>query len=141
MFKPDLELRQAVFEEMGAEWHEDQDAKGGLLFQWWLNNNPISDWTFCEEPSPELLPPIETSWEVCAEYLVPWMRERGYTYFVLDQQMDIDGTTCFHFGWDKKGMLCDFTVIKNDNLPKAACEVFMDVALEAVREEGDDGAK
>lgn len=64
MFKPDLELRRAVFEKMGFQ-------QIGVL---WLPPKSFH----IQWQGTKSLPPIETDWHVTAQYLVPWMWERGY---------------------------------------------------------------
>ena len=79
-FKENLKLREAVFRKMGAEWKIVSKLEGDSCWAWALNDNQFGLDCHYEpngitvDPKPELLPPIESAWEVTAQYLVPFMR-------------------------------------------------------------------
>jgi len=91
-------------------------------------------WVMHDEPKPKSdpkkLPPIETTWEVAAEYLVPFMRGKGYVMEIREgsllswlgtrEVVNLDGPPNVFYA-----------EIKNDNLALAACEAFMEVNLNA----------
>ena len=70
-------------------------------------------------------PPIETTWEVTAQYLVPFMREKGYQY----ECGDLDGVFSFWWFDEINGYGHKKAEIKDDNLALAACEAFMEVEI------------
>ena len=111
MFEQDLELKEKVFHRLGYK------NRGG----WWDKPNGTV-WLY----SPEELPPIETSWEVCAEFLVPFMRGEYYRYRI---------TSLGTFAWepilDIKDDDCEApkAEIHNDNIVLAACKAFIEVEL------------
>lgn len=80
-------------------------------------------------------PPIETSWEVCAEYLVPFMREKGWDYEI--KREDYGGFSS-HFEWtygpDSSKHDINAKII-NDNLALAACEAFLQIPNKEVGNE------
>ena len=105
-----LELRHQVFEKMGyvppdnycGEWgHESGDIE-----------------TFVE------LPPIETTWEVTAKYLVPFMLEKGYGY-----EIDMEPSDGYLFYWSSSAQDAASGLIINHDHALAACEAFMEVEL------------
>lgn len=117
IFQPDLKLREAVFKKIGIlEIDEAQNGcywklKGSVIGRIWSKNNPARSY----------LPPLETSWEVCAEYLVPFMRERSWGYTAKD----------YSFMWESKHnqQKWERAEIQNDNIALAACQAFMEVNL------------
>jgi len=78
------------------------------------------------------LPPIDSSWEVTAKYLVRFMREKGYEYNIKSHSTHCNQKS---FEWLKLGTTEDmiFCVtsaeIIDDKLPEAACKAFMEVKL------------
>lgn len=69
---------------------------------------------------------IISSWEVCAKYLVPFMRERGFKYHIPDPTEEYED----HWFWWRNYITearCE--KIKDDNIALAACEAFMEVEL------------
>ena len=119
-FQPDLELREKVFIKM--EW-EQLDAGRDTDDLWWWKKDK-SDGGYFQE-----LPPIETSWEVCVEYLVPFMRERGIKWDIVNSRRPNTGRL---FCWREKStaeFLDKGLEIHNDNIALAACEAFMEVEM------------
>ena len=135
-----MTLDEKVFRKMGAEWEqspdyylpaEAYDDKAEYGWCWRINERLISDIHYCGSktectPLPLLLPPISSVWEVCAEFLVAFMRGNGYRYrittlgtFVWEPIIKIKGDDC----------LAPIAEIKNDNIALAACEAFMEVEL------------
>ena len=111
-FQPDLEVREKVFRKM--EW---KTGKGNLVgnqvlpkgYRWLSPNGD-----YYKE-----LPPIETTWEVCAEYLVPFMREKHCDYLY---------DSCFE--WENgDGHTIGSAEIHNDNIALTACKAFMEVEI------------
>lgn len=127
MFKSDLELRQAVFEKMGYEYI---DMIGGNPYGWFYPKPTDGRYYGNRHAGFTELPPIETSWEVCAKYLVPWMRERGFGYEIMVYN-DKLGHYFFWYGQVVNGEFQDRcrAEIQNDNLALAACEAFMEVEI------------
>lgn len=79
----------------------------------------------------EPLPLIDSQWEVCAKYLVPFMRERLFDYDITNNPIPLkrfrwgdieDGVVCWNTKWSAE--------IKDDNIAKAACEAFIEVSLD-----------
>lgn len=105
MFKDDLELREKVFRKMNR------------LAYFWTDEHLWS-----KGESAGHLPPIEKDWQVTAEYLVPFMRGRGWMYSVF-----FSGDFC----WEMQGgkYQSSVTEITNDNIARAACEAFLRVEL------------
>jgi len=71
------------------------------------------------------LPPISSSWEVCAKYLVPFMREKGWEFICEGKYTD--NKDYRQAGWENTYIAG--VAIKDDNLALAACEAFMEVKL------------
>ena len=67
-------------------------------------------------------PPISSSWEVCAEYLVPFMRERNYRYQI---------TKTGDFWWESYSHKDEpyGAEIIDHKISEAACKAFMEVEL------------
>lgn len=117
MFKENLELRRSVFEKMGWE------LNSGKHFTFWKYPD-MPELTFENVIYRNNLPKIETDWQVTAQYLVPFMREKGFVYAIEES----------HFIWIYVG--CDNSDISpieikiiDNNLPLAACKAFMEVEL------------
>jgi len=118
-----MTLTEQVFRKMGYHTMKDDDGNPYC----WLNAEgrndigiiPADDNGWCNR-----LPPIDSQWEVCAKYLVPFMRERPgkweWEVFInmLGQKM---------FIW--KDIQAVGIIIKDDNIAEAACEAFMEVEL------------
>ena len=128
--KTEAELREQVFRKMG--WRK----KPFTLDSGKVIENLYWDITATEFDTekmypPLLLPPIETSWEVCAKYLVPFMRERGYSWTATVYQFSDRLHSDFHFEWwhETKTTVYE-SDIKDDNIAEAACKAFMEVELE-----------
>ncbi len=80
------------------------------------------------------LPPISSSWEVCAKYLVPFMRERGFRYaiFACHENRGPDLPEWYNcFRWvpemSLSGQKHYDMEIKDDNIALAACQSFTEV--------------
>jgi len=86
----------------------------------------LEGWYLSGDVSPprfKELPPIDSQWEVCAKYLVPFMREKGYEY-----NLESDG----YFWWitrnnKKMWIRIQGAELKDDNIAEAACKAFMEV--------------
>ena len=115
-FQPDLELREKVF--IKIEW-EQLDAGRDTDDLWWWKKDK-SDGGYFQE-----LPPLEITWEVCAEFLVPFMREKGFDYQIVIWPTDME---VFKFGNLLKN-ISYHAEIKDDNIALAACKAFMEVEL------------
>jgi len=110
-------LREQVFRKMGWQL-KTYNGIGELKYEaGWYDN----DFTYYRE-----LPPIDSQWEVCAKYLAPFMREKDYEYHI---------SKAGDFWWSDNGASQQFAIVEDDNIAKAACEAFMEVALEAARKE------
>lgn len=134
-------LAERVFRKMGAEIKPCLDYKGGKdIYSWQLNGEAISNSVHLEKYRDSLrLPPISSSWEVCAKYLVPFMREKEFDYEI--QRMVRDGGKRFCWGMVKEEYILGYTAvnyifhleenveIKDDKISEAACEAFMEVKL------------
>ena len=77
------------------------------------------------------LPPISSSWEVCAEYLVPFMREGGWDYTIYSSHFNYksEDYSPLFIWWRNEGYVSSEVVIKDDNIAFAACESFMEIKL------------
>ena len=130
-FQPDLELREKVFGKMGWELRVQEEVENddGIHKKhvWWnpiTGNHNFALWYEVENAS-EHLPPVEISWEVCAEYLVAFMRDQNCEWAVSQNPMSI-GKDFVWYGCQHgdKG-----EEIKDDNIALAACKAFMEVEL------------
>ena len=104
-------LNEAVARKMGWEDHITNYPEDGPYWK-----NKITGAVIASDE----LPPISSSWEVCAKFLVAFMRERGYTYYIL---------TTGDFAWRRKDHYVVIAEIKDHDLALAACETFMEVKL------------
>ena len=111
MFEPDLELREKVFRKMGYERKDD----GHKVF-----------WRTDERLFLEPLPLIETSWEVCAKYLVPFMRDKGWGFYV---SCDNESENYFNWGRNDKPPFAVGADIVEYNSALAACKAYLEVEL------------
>ena len=114
MFKEDLELRSAVFRKMGyihIDLYDDVEIEPYLI--WRLPDSDREEWW-------RNLPPIETSWEVCAKYLIPFMRERGWNYHIVSGQFSWEWAS-----WEKQHSVD----VIDHNIALAACKAFMEVSV------------
>ena len=108
-----MTLREQVARKMG--WEQIVWTKG-------LNYIDNGDWIHPDKTERlEELPNWDESWEVCAKYVVAFMRERELAYGI---RFGIFYWHCLIDGEDKAK-----TKIHNDDLAKAACEAFMEVEL------------
>lgn len=108
-------LDEQVFRKMGWEDHITNYPEDGC---YWKNKNTR------EVIASDELPPISSQWEVCAKYLVPFMRERGWSYWIEEFIMDIV------FKWGNLELNTSYFVkIQNDNIAEVACKAFMEVEL------------
>ena len=115
-FQPDLKLREKCFRRMGDNWAVI--VRGGQKVGWICHS---TDERF------DNLPPIETSWEVCAEYLVPFMREKGWGLHISISEGDQE--SYFNWGRNDKPPFAVGVDIVDDNIPLATCKAFMEVKL------------
>lgn len=106
-FNPDLKLREAVFSKL---WMRRPLAPEFL----WEDSNG----NFYKASE---LPPIETSWEVCAEYLVPFLHGQ-YRYYI-DWSLK---TKSYWFSWQStENASVEYeSEIQNNNIALAACQAF-----------------
>ena len=119
------DLNTRVFRKMGWERLHKNDLPHPEML--------IEEYHWCSKPKDILsgvvinkLPPISSSWEVCAEYLVPFMREREFYYFVSY----MSGSDFPFFSWEHEDLnMIRQIKIKNDNIALAACEAFMEIKL------------
>lgn len=122
IFPENLEVRRAVFERMGCKWKSVFKPHRNISqvdsFCWVLDGEEISIRINDEEPRPSLLPSIEITWSETVR-LIEWMRERGWDYEISGEGMK--------FWWIFDADLDEGEVIKNDNLPLAACEAFLQI--------------
>ena len=126
MFKEDLELREAVFKKIGFY---QEDLYFGALKEtypvWRKEGWDRNDWW-------QNLPPIETDWQVTAEYLVKYMREKGWDYEIWQytKKEEMPKQFCWLQEPDNNGMRSDtWHEIQNDNIAEAACRAFLEVEL------------
>ena len=123
MLMENLELREQVFRKMGCVlenlYSDEFEYESYYIWrkpewrgtdQWWKN-----------------LPPIETTWEVTAKYLVPFMRGNGWSW---DKQNSFGMTGHKEwFIWRETKNPIRAEIINND-LARAACEAFMEVSID-----------
>jgi len=115
-----MNLREQVFRKMGGWTYLEKSEFGPA--QWTDGNNGYYE-----------LPPIDSSWEVCAKYLVPFMREKGYEYNIKSHSTHCNQKS---FEWLELGTTEDMILcvtsaeIIDDKLPEAACKAFMEVNLD-----------
>lgn len=102
----EMTLTEQVFRKMGWLYAD----------KYW--SHPDSD-IYCEDK----VPPISSSWEVCAKWLVPFMGDNGYQYDIWTVAKSIK---IYYFRWDTQNTP---TEIKDDNIAEAACKAFMEVEL------------
>jgi len=121
-FKQDLKLRESVFRKMGWEKVVWSKEKGRHKNGKWVHPD-----NFIEL---EALPPIETSWEVCTEYLVSFMDNKGWKYRLEDNKFVWARKELPHYTYADYGIQFAVTeTIKNDNIALAACQAFMEVEI------------
>ena len=117
-----MTLDEKVFRKMG--WTQTQEAirEGiGVSFVYFWKPPGLYDFNRLIKE----LPPISSSWEVCAEYLVPFMGGKGYEWTAQGFKQD---SNVMHFlWWGDEDSSC--AKIKDDNIALAACEAFMEVIL------------
>ena len=136
-FQPDLELRVEVCKRIGfiLTDYRDYSFSGGIAgpdvngwFHWEYKKKWISLNFHPDEDHRIYLPSIETTWEVCAEYLVPFMMEKDQTYQVSNHYYE-----GMHFQWGALDMNgygpITMAEIINDNIALAACKSFLEVDL------------
>jgi hypothetical protein len=118
MFEEDFELREKVFKKMG--W--TQESTDTHTSFWWTDHEM--------NEHEEILPPIETTWEVCAKYLVPYMRGKCWSW----SKQNSFSNACFpYMGGSKEWFVWRElknpikAEIINDNIARAACEAFLEV--------------
>jgi len=127
MLMENLELREQVFMKMGAVWIRPDPINRPNSYSWVMDNFEISIRLPDEEPAPRILPPIETTWEVTAKYLVPFMRGKGWSW---DKQNSFGMTGHKEwFIWRETKNPIRAEII-NDNIALAACEAFMEVSID-----------
>lgn len=126
MFKPDLELREKVFRKMG--WKKENEFLAPGPYKDIIDRaEHLYNWAHPTIPKQlEELPPLETSWEVCAEYLVPWMRRKKYQ--PLAGVNDI-GEEFFRWFHENNFNVKREVLMQGFNIPLAACQAFMEVEL------------
>lgn len=133
----DKSLDQRVFEKMGWEYKllQHPNVPGDLGYGWVLSAGQF----FTK------LPPISSSWEVCAKFLVGFMRQKGYIFRI---QLNTKNSYMLTYNLEKqddwimgpKDTMLNITEenpdwweieteIKDDNIAFAACEAFMEVKL------------
>lgn len=119
MFKEDLELREKVFKRMG--WELTSLNYFGL--HWKYPDMPVL--TAGNVIWEDELPPIETDWQVTAQYLLPFMRGKGFGYELLENESGIK----VYFHWMPRHIHsgCSTSEIINDNIALAACQAFLEV--------------
>lgn len=120
-FQEDLELRKRAFEKMGWSFIPERE-------RWCQGNGPIDSPVKGDDPN--ALPPIETSWEVCAERLALFMKGKGWTYTIENHDLKKAGWKMYFVWWDYAGINgWEKKEIINDNIARAACEAFLEVEL------------
>lgn len=80
-------------------------------------------------PHCALLPAWDYSWEECACYVIPWMRERGVAWSKHDS-FGMDGQKEWFVIRLSHSCNPIRTEIINDNLARAACEAMLKVEVE-----------
>ncbi len=120
--KKKMTLNERVFRKMGAGWKKYDHPDEPLDYQCWvLNGETISPYTRHDDERwrARQLPPISSSWEVCAKYLVPFMREKGFWYSIYNT----------HFWWMCENEKHIQAEIIDHKISEAACKAFMEVEL------------
>ena len=123
--KDTRELNKKVFKKLGWIYSIFVDHPAGI-FKWYPPNEFDFDKGFKE------LPPISSTWEDCAKYLVPFMRGKGFNwgteYGAPMGGGPYDGQQLHEFYWHHTGKFVT-VFIENDNIAFAACKAFMEVEL------------
>ena len=123
-----MTLNEKVFRKMGYEvkYHEE----GGMYYladstgkQVEVYQGIYFDIASTKEGALVTLPPIETSWEVCAEYLVPFMRGNNYHWYIPAPRRGEPIKFIWVTGRNSEAE------IHNDNIALAACKAFMEVEI------------
>ena len=131
MFEPDLVLREKVYRKLGWDvWHSHTNSDDEDYYYWGKDGQRLNDIVFLigDHADEVCLPSIETDWQVTAEYLVKFMREKGWKYYI-DSYKVFDKYT---FAWQNFNLAPNTDLIAeiiNDNISKAACEAFLEVEL------------
>lgn len=128
-FMPDLELREKVFRKMGWEVKFSHNSTEGYEYYRWIKDGKIlNDIVFHEGDQGDevVLPPIETDWQITAKYLVPFMRDMEAGWYIREKNQ-----WGHFFCWAKVGFQPRGTAkIIEANIPRAACEAFLEVKLD-----------
>lgn len=134
----EMTLTEQVFRKMGAELKIVPDRVHPFCnyWAWHLNNKQIAQEYARgkDEKPPHLansLPPISSSWEVCAKWLVPFMEEAGFSWVTRKTLgWAATGSKMKYFVWDntEQNTILEFVIVKND-IAEAACKAFMEVEL------------
>lgn len=126
-----MTLREQVARRMGWEFVFSERGLHRRLDPWGWYRKPFK--SLVDEDKVRFnfhgstLPNWDESWEGCAKYVVPWMRERDF-YYVIDGSYNHCSEICF----DWKKIDSDYhryQVVENDNLALAACQAFTEVEI------------
>ena len=126
-----MTLHEQVFRKIGAEIKPDPEYKGGEIYCWILNGQVISNSVHLEKYRDSLtLPPVSSQWEVCAKYLVPFMRERGFDYHIQNFETRLGKYFCWHGQPERSTEFQNrqAKILRND-IAEAACKAFMELKL------------
>lgn len=129
-------LTEQVFRKMGYKLVKGKGSK----YYYWVDATGLEanfmDNTICdtENGATRKLPPIDSQWEITADYLVPFMQEKGYRYQIEPACYSSKSPYAIHFQWGKikSDGLWDtqFGFIAEDtHIAEAACKSFMEVKL------------
>ena len=113
------DLNTRVFRKMGWKL-EHELVPEGLIKKIIDRTAHLSLWVAPSGEKYEHLLPISSSWEVCAKYLVPFMRERGFKYHISEGE---------YFWWRDYKEKSSFREVRNHKIALAACEAFLEVTL------------
>ena len=119
-----MTLDEKVFRKMGytsEDWKEDDGSGHGRndTIYGLMSSSGDKKFEFDE------LPPISSQWEVCAKYLVPFMKERDWRYEVCEY----DGGLSFWWFDEINGYGHKASPVKGHNHAEAACKAFIEVEL------------
>lgn len=142
-----MTLREQVFRKMGWEPEHHRDD----LYRWVKDGVRLNSIVATKQEIGDevMFPPIDEQWEVCAKYLVSFMRERNYRMSVNYREYSNRKKDCYEFCWyqlhdtEKSEMLllyseymdvprnkmsCEFIGLSK-NIAEAACKAFLGVEL------------